>query len=198
MTQRKQNLNLRRISVQAPPKKLHGSNSHHIRTSDLGYIARFMKVLFLFDCLLFSCHIYVLIESPLWAWLHFKGLFTQKSMIFQIFCFSNNILTQNHLVPKRLLNDLAIRTAQKMNFSSFLRIWSHFLKKSLMENFIFCAVSGISLSVPLRTRWFVGSHSLQSFYFCFLTALAQLMANINKLKPRNFYYSAIAQNIKMG
>ena len=24
---------------------------------------------------------------------------------------------------------------------SFLRIWPHFLKKSLMENFIFCAVS---------------------------------------------------------
>ena len=24
---------------------------------------------------------------------------------------------------------------------SFLRIWSHLLKKSLMENFIFCAVS---------------------------------------------------------
>ena len=44
-------------------------------------------------------------------------------------------------------------TAQKMKFStndsfskcdqtrSFLRIWSHLLKKSLMENFIFCAVS---------------------------------------------------------
>ena len=45
-----------------------------------------------------------------------------------------------------------IHTAQKMKFSvedffskcdqiSFLRIWSHLLKKSLMENFIFCAVS---------------------------------------------------------
>ena len=39
-------------------------------------------------------------------------------------------------------------TAQKMRFSikdsfrkcDFLRIWSHLLKKSLMENFIFCAV----------------------------------------------------------
>ena len=43
-------------------------------------------------------------------------------------------------------------TAQKMKFSikdffnkcdqirSFLQIWSHFLKKSLMENFIFCTV----------------------------------------------------------
>ena len=25
---------------------------------------------------------------------------------------------------------------------TFLRIWSHLLKKSIMENFIFCAVSG--------------------------------------------------------
>ena len=45
-----------------------------------------------------------------------------------------------------------IYTAQKMKFSitdfsskcdqilSFLRIWSHLLKKFLMENFIFCAV----------------------------------------------------------
>ena len=35
-------------------------------------------------------------------------------------------------------------TAKKMKFSfkdfSFLRIWSHLLKKSLIENFIFCAV----------------------------------------------------------
>ena len=33
---------------------------------------------------------------------------------------------------------------KKMKFSSvnvFLRIWSHLLKKSLMENFIFCAVN---------------------------------------------------------
>ena len=45
-------------------------------------------------------------------------------------------------------------TARKMKFyikdffskcnqiRSFLRIWLHLLKKSLMENFIFCAVSG--------------------------------------------------------
>ena len=38
-----------------------------------------------------------------------------------------------------------VNTAQKMKFPindffSFMRIWSHLLKKSLMENFIFCAV----------------------------------------------------------
>ena len=48
--------------------------------------------------------------------------------------------------------DAVFNTAQKMKFfikgffskcdqiCSFLRIWWHFLKKSLMENFIFCAV----------------------------------------------------------
>ena len=50
-------------------------------------------------------------------------------------------------------------TVQKMKFSikdffskrdqirSFLRIWSHLLKKSLMENFIFCAVLICTLSL---------------------------------------------------
>ena len=47
-------------------------------------------------------------------------------------------------------------TAQKMKFfikdflikcdqiCSFLRIWSHLLKKSIMEDFIFCAVTRLS------------------------------------------------------
>ena len=51
-----------------------------------------------------------------------------------------------------LLQKRSISAAQKMKFSikdyfskcdqirSFLRIWSHLLQKSLMENFIFCAV----------------------------------------------------------
>ena len=49
-------------------------------------------------------------------------------------------------------------TAQKMKFSgkdlfsicdqirSYLHIWSYLLKKSLMENFIFCAVIGLRKS----------------------------------------------------
>ena len=51
-----------------------------------------------------------------------------------------------------LLQKRSISAAQKMKLSikdcfskcdqirSFLRIWSHLLQKSLMENFIFCAV----------------------------------------------------------
>ena len=54
---------------------------------------------------------------------------------------------------------LHVDTAQKMKFSikdlfskwhqirSFLRIWSYLLKKSLMENFIFCAVWYLLLKV---------------------------------------------------
>ena len=50
--------------------------------------------------------------------------------------------------------ETGLGTTQKMKFSikgffskwdqirSFLRIWSHLLKKSLMEDFVFCAVGG--------------------------------------------------------
>ena len=53
----------------------------------------------------------------------------------------------------KILQQIRLHTAQKMGFSSkdffckcdqissFLQIWSHLLKKSLIENFIFCAVS---------------------------------------------------------
>ena len=65
-----------------------------------------------------------------------------------------------HATRKRLL--LCIK---KMKFSiedffseydqinSFLRIWSHLLKKSLMENFIFCAVP--ITSYYFQVFWYV-------------------------------------------
>ena len=37
---------------------------------------------------------------------------------------------------------------------SFLRIWSHFLMKSLMENLIFCVVPEMEVS-PSRTKAFM-------------------------------------------
>ena len=61
----------------------------------------------------------------------------------------NKIRTHNHLVR---LGTVTRFTARKMKFSikdfsskcdqirSFLRIWSHLLEKSLMENFILCVV----------------------------------------------------------
>ena len=61
-----------------------------------------------------------------------------------------------HLVFLKLMSlSSRIDTAQKMKLSikdffskcdqirSFLGIWSHLLKKSLMENFIFCAVRDV-------------------------------------------------------
>ena len=58
----------------------------------------------------------------------------------------------NILLTSKKLGTIESVTAEKMKFCikdffskcaqirSFLRIWSHLLKKSLMENFIFCAV----------------------------------------------------------
>ena len=55
----------------------------------------------------------------------------------------------------KMCKSINIHNSQKMKFSikdffskcdqihSFLQIWSHFLKKSLRENFIFCAMSVI-------------------------------------------------------
>ena len=54
--------------------------------------------------------------------------------------------------PQKINDKKGCNTAQKMKFSrkdffskydqiySFLKIWSHLLKTSYMENFIFCAV----------------------------------------------------------
>ena len=67
---------------------------------------------------------------------------------------------------------LSCVTGQKMKFSmkdffskcdrisGFLRIWSHLLKKSLMENFIFCAVSSIAYHFE-KSKYFILSHILQ-------------------------------------
>ena len=72
-------------------------------------------------------------------------------------------------------------TAQKMKFSitdffskcdkirSFLRIWSHSRKKSLMENFIFCAVLLLrkhSLRIILSQGLFFMLHT-ETFLNCF-------------------------------
>ena len=77
--------------------------------------------------------------------------------LLHIFPLLINLLTCNIL--KIVFYELmVIVTTQKMKFSvkdffsecdqirSFLWIWSHLLKKSLIENFIFCALSLLKLS----------------------------------------------------
>ena len=45
-------------------------------------------------------------------------------------------------------SELVTNTAQKMKF--LLRIWSHLLEKSLMENFIFCA-----MKIPTQAKLYI-------------------------------------------
>ena len=81
-------------------------------------------------------------------------------------CISNQ---KNEISSIRVIffhNEAALsNTAQKMKFSikdffskcdqirSFLRIWSHLLKKLLMENFMFCLVKSICQMSILNGTW---------------------------------------------
>ena len=81
-----------------------------------------------------------------WAWNTWRGSSQKSSRS------GGHRLTQN---PTHFAEHSIYYTAQKMKFSiedffskwdqirKNLRIWSHLLKKSLMENFIFCAVLNI-------------------------------------------------------
>ena len=62
-----------------------------------------------------------------------------------------------HSLPKVQIKNKTVKTAQKMKFSiidffRIIRIWSHVLKKPLMEKFIFCADQfGEACSKPFQT-----------------------------------------------
>ena len=72
--------------------------------------------------------------------------------ITSIFCGKDKVNLLKILLKSRRYIVTIANTAQKMKFSikdfcskcdqirSFLRIWSHLLMKSIVENFIFCAV----------------------------------------------------------
>ena len=80
------------------------------------------------------------------AFCYWKFVFLQKSKI----CQRNLVFLP--IEPQSKFSIVVTDTAQKMKFSikyffskcdqicSRLRIWSHLMKKSLMKNFIFCAV----------------------------------------------------------
>ena len=61
---------------------------------------------------------------------------------------------------------------------SFLRMWSHLLKKSLMENFIFCAVILVFKKTSLRLL-LIGKHLCWSL-FLILSIAKCLRASILK------------------
>ena len=72
----------------------------------------------------------------------------------------NVILSLNHIAAKKYYLDTF--TAQKIKFSvkdffskydhirRKLRIWSHLLKKTLMENFIFCFLCSVCMTATTR------------------------------------------------
>ena len=98
-----------------------------------------------------------------WIWCWYKS----KSWVVLIFNILGTIKTVKSLLLGFCYSLISQITAQKMKFStkdffrkcdqilSLLRIWSHLLKKSLMENFIFCAVDHAqSLMIKLAMFWF--------------------------------------------
>ena len=88
-------------------------------------------------------------------------------------------MTVYNFIKKRQVSEYNIyHTAQKVKFSMkdlsskcdqiriFLRIWSHLLEKSSMENFIFCAVSVKDSNVSSRERRYreVSCIAIQALY----------------------------------
>ena len=73
---------------------------------------------------------------------HASGKEIVKLLSFLFFQYNENILHCTKLMWTGL-RSITTNTVQKMKFSitdfvhSFLRVWSHFLKESLMKNFIF-------------------------------------------------------------
>ena len=112
----------------------------------------------------------------------------KRRFLFQYFC---KIILKSFKRTRSHLTFCHTLTAQKTKFPidgffskcdqirSFLRFWSHLLKKSLRENFIFCAVSHKGL---YKTK--IGS----SFFLALLSRLIyhdnnSLLANVHILYP---------------
>ena len=112
-----------------------------------------------------------------------KYRFIKKPPTFRIISIWSNLELLWNYFSNMCAQRLTPNTAQKMKFSikdffskcdqirSFLRIWSHLLKKSLKENFIFCAVQVYHFSISLfglsNTKLFnYNSHSTQIFKTC--------------------------------
>ena len=99
----------------------------------------------------------------------------KKKKFLQTKIFRNVIEMQlkNHESSSKEQNAYDCSTAQKIKLSvsnffrkcdeirSFLRIWSHLLKKSLMKNFIFCTVQFLlpNLDFKLRSKMYIFYHS---------------------------------------
>ena len=100
---------------------------------------------------------------------HLRWLLLYDITVFLIFIFSNSASTTVLFDFAKRLHHRCLTesyTAQKMKFSikdffskcdqigRKLRIWSHLLKRSLMENFIFCAVPNYASKISVfSSQW---------------------------------------------
>ena len=87
------------------------------------------------------------------------------------------------LVVLWLLLSLLLRQAPLHKKWSFLRIWSHLLKKSLMENFIFCAVPTVGRYFnpvkQLRDVCCTAEHVLKGVQSCDVSSM-KMMSRISR------------------
>ena len=80
------------------------------------------------------------------------------SIVYKFYCALQWVLLREICNTLKCKNGWTCCTIQKMIFSikDFLskcdQIWSHLLKKSLMKNFIFCAVLGISTLIKRKVK----------------------------------------------
>ena len=75
------------------------------------------------------------------------SIFTRPSILFHSFQMTKPLTTQK---MKFSIKDFFSKCDQIRNF---LRIWSHFLKKSVMGNFIFCAVAVVFYPVNIPSYY---------------------------------------------
>ena len=81
----------------------------------------------------------------------------------------------------------------------FLRIWSYLLKKSLLENFIFCALKITQISekgydLLVSIMYFIGSDYYQNFLF-FVPMLSSLILDSNKKVTNWILTRTLSENI---
>ena len=104
---------------------------------DISFTSSFHKFLFKFSGFILKCSYCT--PYP------FQSILVLTHYIYIKFLWSKNDTRHITTFPVSTLHKkwsfpLRISSVNVTNFFSFLRIWSHLMKKSLMENFIFCAV----------------------------------------------------------
>ena len=72
---------------------------------------------------------------------------------------------------------------------SKLRNWSHLLKKSLMENFIFCAViiTNLFMNLTMRNFWFQSFKSIFSYQSLYSLYFAEILETVTIVSKNQIY-----------